>query len=366
MSRIEDGDDMDKAAEEEMNSKPRTVSSLSPGADEIKQRLKVEMEKPNEPIKSASQYSKMVAQRRAVTAALKKENVPLGGADPIPPGKLASLSMPKPKFAEDHEPPPPINKQEMLQGVGAAYPVNQAMARGDVRAPMSMKEAKQMGGMNSKPSRLSEDTVEGLKKIEEYNKANPPNVAPEADDDEAVKREKEELEQAEREIAEGVPIDFASLVGARNELYTEKRRKDIESRLSKLDIADMITNRELRQVVPVIPGRFELMLRTFSQVENLFCLRHLSEYPGSTIYQEELLSTFKMTCAIVAVNGSLLPEHRKDIGTRKEEVDAEKFKEKLHTIATFPTQIVADFSVQNIWFQRRVEKLFSWENLKNG
>jgi hypothetical protein len=84
------------------------------------------------------------------------------------------------------------------------------------------------------------------------------------------------------------------------------------------------------------------------------------------MYQEELLNTFKVVCAVVSINGSLLPEHRINIGQRNEEVDIGKFKDKLHTLISFPVQVVGDLSVQNIWFQRRVEKLFSWENLKNG
>jgi hypothetical protein len=321
---------------------------------------------PAEPIKSASEYARRVQEKRAQTSALKGKGAPLGGAEPIPAGKLAALTMPKPTFGPD-ENPPPINAQEaaQFQGVGAAYPVNQAMAKGELSKPVSLREAKESGGLkvNSgrKDSSLSPETVEALEKAKEYSDS------PQAKEDAAVLDEEQELDKAEKAISDSsTPIDFAALIGARNELFTEDRRKKIEERLQPLNLADMITHREIKQLIPIIPGRFELMLRTFNQIENLFCLRYLSEYVGSAAYQEELLNTFKLVCATVAINGALLPEHRDNVGQKNEEVNKEKFKEKLQALMTFPVQLVADISVQNIWFQRRVEKLFSLENLKNG
>jgi len=336
--------------------------SFGPGVDEVRERLNNPVVTTNEPIKSASQYSQRVKERLQQTQSLKREKVPLGGAEPIPPGKLAALTMPKPSFDTkvDNELPPPINKQEMIQGMGSAYPINQALSKGEIKRPVSMREAQQMGGVTSKG--LSDETVEGLKKIQEQqqkqDKEEP--VAP------AEESQNNELVEAEKDIASTPPIDFAALIGARNELFTEERRKRIEDRLKPLDIADMITQREIKQTVPVIPGKFEIMLRTFNQIENLFCLRHVGEYQGTGAYQEELLNTFKVVCGVVAINGSLLPEHRKNIGQKDEDVDTKMFKEKLHSLSAFPVQLMADLSVQNIWFQRRVEKLFSWENLKNG
>jgi hypothetical protein len=42
------------------------------------------------------------------------------------------------------------------------------------------------------------------------------------------------------------------------------------------------------------------------------------------------------------------------------------FENKLHHVASFPTQMLADLSLQAIWFNRRVNDLFSLDNLKNG
>ena len=225
-----------------------------------------------------------------------------------------------------------------------------------------MREAKRTGGLNTGRG-ISEETSEGLKAVKEFNEG----AALEQEKQEVPEiPEEKALEDAEKDIADSAPIDFAALIGARNTLLSEKRRKDIESRLKELDIADMITNREIKQHIPIIPNKFEIDLRTFSQTENLFCLRRLGEFPGSQVYQEELLNTFKLVCAVMAINGSLLPEHRKDVGQRTESVDPERFKDKFQSLIAFPVQVIGDLSVQNIWFQRRVEKLFSWENLKNG
>jgi hypothetical protein len=337
----------------------KPVAPFSPQAEDVQERIRTgPPARSGEPIKSASSYAQRVQERRSATNSLKDKGAPLGGAPPIAKGKLAPLSMPKPSFNIDDEEPPPITRDEALHGVGAAYPVNQALSRGDVRSPVSLGEAKRTGGMDTKRA-ISEETMDGLKAVKDASDNRPPES--EKDEQELA------LEKAEKDIAEdSAPIDFAALIGARNELLSERRRKDIEARLEKLDIADMITNREIKQRVPIIAHKFEITLRTFSQTENLYCLRHLSDFPGSQMYQEEMLNTFKLVCAVVAINDALLPEHRKDVGLKTESVDPAKFNDKLQAIIAFPVQVVGDLSVQNIWFQRRVEKLFSWENLKNG
>ncbi len=115
-----------------------------------------------------------------------------------------------------------------------------------------------------------------------------------------------------------------------------------------------------------MPGKLSLTLRTFSQRENLWVLRYIFNYPGSTYYTQELLDTCKLVCQIVAINGALLPEHRTNVGQPTEDIETEAFETKMFHIASFPIQFVADMSVQSLWFQNRVNSMFGLDALKNG
>jgi hypothetical protein len=107
-------------------------------------------------------------------------------------------------------------------------------------------------------------------------------------------------------------------------------------------------------------------LRTFSQRENLWILKYLYDFPGSSLYVQELINTCRLVCSLVAINGSYLPDHRQDAGTATEKILKEDFEKKFFHVASFPVQLVADLSVQAMWFQDRVDKLFTVDALKNG
>jgi len=299
-------------------------------------------------------YADRVRAAKEKTSALKGKGKPLGGAPPIPEGKLGKLTMKQPVF--DDEPPKTAGVPPPTAGVGSAYGVNQRMAAGEFDGPVSMAEA-----MKQK-RQLSQQTEEALKVMDQNMKAleseqEPPK--PDLEEPEA-KDDKDELARADKEL-ERAAIDVNGVVHARNSLLREERRKVIEARLEPLDFADMVTKREVQQNVPVVPGRMEFLFRTLSQTENIFCLQYVYEFPGSEAYVNELLNTAKLVCSTVAINGAMLPNHMKD-GS----VDREGFQRKWDQVVSFPVQLVGDMSVQLIWFNNRVNRLFDIDNLKNG
>jgi hypothetical protein len=294
---------------------------------------------------------------------VKGRGAPLGGALPIEKGKLSPLVQPVFDSPEDKEPEdtkkpfsPPAKPP--ITGVGSAYTFNQAMARGDTESPMNLKEAKQLSSQQPKNSILSEETSEGLRKLAEAQAAQEAQAT--------VKDEHTEgLEKAEETLTEKT-FDFDAIIGARNSLMSKERKKTIEARLPSMDIADLISKKEILQIIPVIPNKLHVSLRTYSQREMLFCMRYCYDFPGSPMYQEELLNTCKLVCSLVAINGSFLPDHRTNIGKREEEVDRKMFENKLFHVSSFPVHLLADLSVQAMWFSDRVNNLFSLDNLKNG
>jgi len=327
---------------------------------------------PDGPIKTAASYGERARSRQQATQAIKKGGKPLGGAPPIPSEKLHKLAdgmVPKPNFGSEEEqlteiPRTPKEPPPDFKGVGSAYRVNQEMAKGNVDRPVSMKEAKEMTAETRKEPEaqksLSPDTVAALEEAKRQADSAPTI---------SVEEREEDLENADKEIADGdsgFDMDYAGIAEARGILLSKKRKKVIEERLEPLDIADMIMKREIQQTIPVIPAKLNYTMRTFNQHEHLFCLQYVFDMRGSQVYAEELLNTCKLVCSLVAINGAQLPEHRKDVGTAKETIDKVAFEKKMFHVASFPTQMIADISVQAIWFTERVNKLFSLDEIKNG
>jgi hypothetical protein len=339
----------------------KPTSQMTATAEEVQKRMAE-----RQGVRSAASYSARALKKQQQTEALKGHGKPLGGAPPLDPKRMASV-MPRPSFNPREERPkievqePPSTKKS--SGIGSAYEVNQAIARGEVDRPVSMKEAQKME--QRKP--LSPESIEALKMAEVETE---PEEQPEPELEEpsisvSEPKTKKALEESEKDLVD-VPFEFGAIHDARAKMLSDKRRAVIEKRLDPLQIEDMVVNRELVQTIPIVPNKLLLTLRTFNQREHLFCLRYVYKIGGSQLFVEELLNTCKLVCALFAVNNALLPEHRVNIGERNEEVDEDKFEDKMYHVASFPVQLLADFSVQMIWFNARVTRLLSLDNLKNG
>jgi len=352
---------------------PRTVQQMGPSTNQIRENINAPPESApageQGPITTAKSYGKRLQARRA-TASLKGKGQPLGGAPPIGSDKtdaIAAHMAPQPIFGNEEAPaadpqefrvpeePPPA-----LGGVGSGFAVNQQMARGELDRPVSMREAKEMAQEEKADKKLSAETVAGLEAAQAQ-----------IDEHSGEKTEQDttaaELAEAEKEmLRRDTPFDYDSIMSQQKSLMSKERKEVIESRLEEMDLVDMIVKREIVQVIPLVPGKLSYTLRTFNQHEHLFCLQYVYENPGSVTYAEEFLNTCKLVCALVAINGARLPDHRKGAGTPNEEVDMDAFKKKMFHVASFPVQIIADLSVQAIWFNQRVNELLGVENLKNG
>lgn len=319
------------------------LDQKNPGTEKTEVRMTPSPEEILGQAYSVASYNERVREKKAQLDSVKGRGKPLGGAPPLDPTKmrtLADLAASKPlrSFFDQPNPEPLETKAEKSE------------------APLSMmQEGKQTD------RKLSPETVKALTLVEESKKEESKSPIEFGDPTE------EEMDKVAEEASSPSPeFDFASISNHRELLLSKKRREAIEKNLSPLDLADMVVKREIQQHVTVVEGKLSYTFRTFNQHEHLFCLRYIYEFPGSALYVNELLNTCKLVCSLVAVNNALLPEHRKDIGTSKEQVDRELFVKKMFHVASFPTQMIADISVQAVWFDERVGKLFSLENLKNG
>jgi hypothetical protein len=357
--------------------KSRKAVAMGPSTEEIQERISStqEVEEIEQgPIQTAASYSRRVQVRKAQTARLKKGGKPLGGAQPLDPEKMESLAnsmMPRPNFGVEESPPDqqpqarqPVEPPPQMKGVGSAYQVNQKMAQGELDRPVSLKEAKKMEPDKTPTKKpLSDETVRGLSAAQQEAEKETPKKSEVKEDD-----TQEELDRASEEMVGRNPdlFNFGAISQAVRDMQSGKRREAIEANLAPMDITDLITKQEIEQEIPVIPRRLSYTLRTISQAENLFCLQYLYDHPGSGLYVEEFLTTCKLTCSVVEINGARLPDHRKGVGTAAEEIDKEEFEKKLKILAKMPVHLIADISIQAIWFNDRVNKLFDVGALKNG
>jgi hypothetical protein len=219
---------------------------------------------------------------------------------------------------------------------------------------------------------VSQESEEALRKVHTMADAaekpkNEPEPEPKAeaeeDTSEAIDRAAEEA-LSDREM---FGPDLLGIREARRKLTSKDRRDKIEARLKPMDLSDLVmSSGGLTQTVPVIPGKLTLTFRTLSQRENMWVMKYLYDFPGSPLYLQELNATCRLTCALLAINDQVLPEHRSNIGEAEEDITPKDFERKLRIVTSYPIQLIADMSVQHAWFQNRVEQLFTLDELKNG
>lgn len=338
------------------------------------------MPKNQGPPRATADYQKRIAAKREQQASVKGRSLPVGGAPPIAEGTMPNMGLPKVAFdlPPDMQPPQPGQQLPVQlppsgapQGVGAAYPVNQHLTASGAK-PMSMKDAKRQGLGGSKAA-ISPETERLLSEARFAEAEAQEEESQEPQESQVVDPPlKEDLEDADREIVQDrepqfqLPYGDEDMTSIRRYLENPERRSTIEGQLTDLNVADLITNREITQDVPVIPGKIVYTFRTFNEREHLWCLQYVYNFPGSVRYVQELLNLFKLTCSITELNKQPFPDHRKNVGRPDEEVDEKKFKAKYDLLTRHPIQILADMSLQCMWFDERVTKLLSVDSLKNG
>jgi len=145
-------------------------------------------------------------------------------------------------------------------------------------------------------------------------------------------------------------------------LNNSERRKEIESRCQPLNISDIITHGEIRQRVPIRPGKLVVNFRSLSGAEDLAIKSLMWEQKGSERYTLDKFSWYQLTLAVVDINGEPLPDHMQN-GKFNEKI----FLKKFDMLMKFPIQLLGDLGLNNFWFDQRVKRLFltQAEALKN-
>lgn len=365
--------------------RPKSVTELGPPLKEVKG------------LKSASEYTQRTKQRQEQLRAAKGRTVQVGGAPPIPAGKLQPIAdaarmsqgLPQPahvaelpKATEDPEtfaapahPPGSPDPPPSPNGVGALSP--EAIVASQADRPLTLGQAKEIAkgrapGPQGVLSPETQQLIEHQHKMATTGEP-PPEKGSSAEPLPSKKKELEDVEDALiglEQDADPILFDFDGVRRSEieNDLWNERRRKAIESHLLPLNFSDMITKRHIEQLVIVIPDQFTCTFRTISGYENQFCQQYVFDHSEgtSTAYVQDLLGMSRLACSLISINGGHLPDHRTEIGGPTESVDRDLFEVKVGIVMRYPMLLIADLGVQQTWFTQRCAKLFTVGQLKNG
>lgn len=180
----------------------------------------------------------------------------------------------------------------------------------------------------------------------------------------AAKKEEEKKEEEKKTEDLFEMFDFQGRDEASRILNNKKRREAIEARCASMSVEDLILRDEVKQVVPIIPGQFEITFRSMTPEENLFIKRYIAskDTGQSDQYITEKFGILQLVCCVFAINNRPLPDHRNEKG----EVDEKLFEAKLALLLKKSGYVIADLGINYYWFDIRVRRLLNPDALGNG
>lgn len=179
--------------------------------------------------------------------------------------------------------------------------------------------------------------------------------------EEGVKKELEEKKKSDEDLFE--MFDFQAKSEAERILNNKQRRVAIEERCEELSFEDLLYKDEVRQRVPVVPGKFEPCFRSVTGKETLALKKYIFRETGvSDSYLMEKYNLCLLTMALVDINGREFPDHLDGKG----EFDEKSLESKVKVVLEKSSYVIADLGVNYHWFDLRVRRLFNPDSLKNG
>lgn len=154
----------------------------------------------------------------------------------------------------------------------------------------------------------------------------------------------------------------------RNIHLNKKRRKAIEDRCSEMSITELLSNpnQSIEQLVPIVPGKFEVLFRSISGKEDLLIKSILSRENQnknhlSASYVLGKMGLLNVACSVIRINETRFPDIKDSNGKPSEELLLSKFE----IVSNYPVDILADISANYFWFTERVKQLTSVDNILN-
>lgn len=149
-------------------------------------------------------------------------------------------------------------------------------------------------------------------------------------------------------------------------LHSEEERETIEKRLKPLDIGELISTGTIRQLIPIIPGKYEVTLQSYDgQVDLALKRLVMAESRSVDVGEQYTLDKYSfMTLAVGLhkINDTVFP----DIFDANGNFVDDLFFKKFNRVMKLPIHMLASIGVNQMWFEMRVRKLYSATALGNG
>jgi len=254
---------------------------------------------------------------------------------------------------------------DFQQGAGSRYAVNQphlavkygVLRNGQYLAPQQLQ--------TGRPG-LSPQSIDSLKTLQTLQQAAPKEKeeAP-IKDEEVTDTDRERVKKSLEKMDEFDFHTFRDMM-VKDILNNEEQRKIVEARLEPLDITDLILHGRARQIVPIVPGKFEPEYQSVS-IEEALALKRLiiMEAKSLDVSDQYLLdkhSFMELTAGVYAINKKPLPSHLDQAGNFSDDL----FLKKFNLIIKYPKNMLASLGIHYFWFEYRVRGLFKAESVKNG
>ena len=147
-----------------------------------------------------------------------------------------------------------------------------------------------------------------------------------------------------------------------NDFNNTVLRKKIEARCTPMSVGKLVMAGEVTQVVPINPGKLEVEFQTVKGRDDLTIKQMLYQEQGSDRYIFDKYSIMNLAVGLKSINRYPLPDHRDEKGV----FNRDRFTEKLDAVLNYPLPMIGILSVNFVWFDQRVRKLFTVDELGNG
>lgn len=237
---------------------------------------------------------------------------------------------------------------KIIPGVGSAYMANQPALQQQPQPQAAPGQPQAWQNPPRSDGGLRPETVAGIEAVAKANTAEPKKEA-------TAEELKEEVDKVTDEF------DYDEFGNKIHTLLQNKaRREAIELRCPSMNFDDLIVHQEVRQKVPIIPGKLEPTFRSAGGHEELYIKKKMSGERGSEGYLANRFALLGLTLGLYSINGQLFPSHLDKDG----EVNDDAFNAKYKTVIRFPFDLLADLSINYGWFGKRVQKLLVVDQIK--
>jgi len=250
----------------------------------------------------------------------------------IPPQQLASGSRST------------LLSQETIAGLTAVQNFQQTRAQAESSDPAVVAAA--AASPAGQAARMGQSATDGEKPLTEAERARVKNVVSNMDD-----------------------FDFHTFreMMMKDLLNNDEQKKIVESRLTPMDLTDLVSNGFVTQSVP-INSKLTLEFQSAGAEEDLALKRLIIQEAKQTgfhvddKYILDKYSVMSMTVGVRSINKNPLLDYRGNDGN----FDDEKFWKKFNQVVKLNLHLLASIGINFFWFDVRVRRLFVAESLGNG